>query len=92
MHKPYVLLFVGSDTIDYSYYPNKDCQLQWLQMYLEEMVILKGNLQNGQHFTYSNLKQTPWGLYCTAGNFHDKKLLINPCLLYLNKILLLIHD
>ena len=33
---------VGIDNIDYSLYPNKEFQLKYIQMYLEEVAILKG--------------------------------------------------
>jgi len=35
-------LFTGSDTIDHVLYPNKDYQVEWLCMYLEEVASLKG--------------------------------------------------
>lgn len=47
----FTLLFVGSDTIDYSHYPNKEYQLEWLRMYLKEIAKIKGNLLKSQtHF------------------------------------------
>ena len=39
----FTLLFLGSDTIDYSRYPNKEYQLEWLRMYLKEVAKIKGN-------------------------------------------------
>ena len=39
----FTLSFVGNDTIDYSLYPNKEYQLEWLRMYLKEVAKIKGN-------------------------------------------------
>ena len=39
----FILSFVGNDTIDYSLYPNKEYQLEWLRMYLKEVAKIKGS-------------------------------------------------
>ena len=36
----------GVDSVDYSLYPNKEFQLKYLHMYLEETAILKGHCIN----------------------------------------------
>ena len=36
----------GVDNLDYSLYPNKEFQLKYLHMYLEEAAILKGLYNN----------------------------------------------
>lgn len=36
-------VYIGNDTIDYSLYPNKEYQLEWLRMYLKEVAKIKGN-------------------------------------------------
>ena len=42
LHSNLYWFITGVDNVDYSLYPNKEFQLKYLRMYLEEAAILKG--------------------------------------------------